>query len=154
MRLAPRVELTQDQHDCLSAWARGRRTPVRLAERARILLLAGAGLTDKDIAAREGCDRRTVARWRRRFLASGLAGIENDAPRPDASRRIPLEKVGRVVDKTRSEPPPNGKRWSTRAMAQAVGLSEASVRRIWRSVGLQPRIEESAPERALRAPTR
>jgi transposase len=154
MRRAPRVALTQDQHDCLLAWARGRRTPVRVAERARILILAGEGLTDKDIAAREGCDRRTVARWRKRFLAHGLAGIENDAPRPETARRIPPEQVVRVVDKTRSEPPPNGKRWSTRAMAQAVGLSEASVRRIWRSVGLQQRLDESPPARVLRVPAR
>ncbi len=140
MRIAVRLVLTDEERLRLERWARGRRTAVRLAERARIVLLAADGLGDKEIAAREACDRRTAARWRKRFATHGLAGIESDAPRPGAGRRISHEKLAHVVDTMRGGPPPGGKRWSTRALARAVGLSEASIRRIWRAQGIAPHL--------------
>ncbi len=136
MRIAVSVLLTEEQRVRLQMWARGRRTPVRLAERARIILLAADGIADKDIAVKENCDRRTVARWRKRFVAQGLAGIERDAPRPEAKRKIPTDKILHIVQKTTQESPPDGARWSTRSMARAVGVSEASVRRIWHAEGI------------------
>jgi transposase len=138
MRIAQSVLLTEGQRAQLQTWARGRRTPVRLTERSRIILLAGEGRGDKEIAAQEGCDRRTVARWRKRFIQHGLNGIERDAPRAEKKRRLPADKVKHIVHKTTQEPPPNGKRWSTRSMARAVGVSEATVRRIWRAEGIVP----------------
>jgi len=138
MKRAPTPHLTADQKQRLSSWANSRLVQVRLAERARIVLLAAEGFSDKDVAAREGCDRRTVALWRRRFIENGLAGIEQDAPRRAAKRRIPLEKIDTVIHLTKSEAPPNGMRWSSRAMAQVVGMSEASIRRIWQTHGIVP----------------
>jgi DNA-binding NarL/FixJ family response regulator len=54
-------------------------------ERARILLLAAAGQQNKDIAAMLSMTPKKVARWRQRFLALGVAGLQKDAPGPDAS---------------------------------------------------------------------
>ena len=50
MRVAPPIELTQQDQQILSAWANGRKTPVRLAERAKIVLLAAEGRQDVEIA--------------------------------------------------------------------------------------------------------
>jgi hypothetical protein len=84
-----------------------------------------------------------LARWRSRFLELGLAGLEKDAARPGRPVLISTAKIQAVVTKTTQELPPNATQWSTRTMADAAGLSEASVRRIWRAHGLKPHVMES-----------
>ena len=82
MRIAPRVVLTEDQERTLHQWARGRSLPTRQVERARVVLLAAAGKQDLEIASAVGISNQKAARWRKRFLEMGLAGLEKDAPRP------------------------------------------------------------------------
>ena len=82
MRIAPRVVLTEDQKRTLHQWARGRSLPTRQVERARVVLLAAAGKQDLEIASAVGISNQKAARWRKRFLEMGLAGLEKDAPRP------------------------------------------------------------------------
>ena len=82
MRIAPRVVLTEDQERTLHQWARGRSLPTRQVERARVVLLAAAGKQDLEIASAVGISNQKAARWRKRFLDMGLAGLEKDAPRP------------------------------------------------------------------------
>lgn len=143
MRVAPQVTLTTEQKAALTAWANGRKTPVRLAERARIVLLAAEGRQDQDIAAALSITPKKTARWRRRFLDKGLPGIEKDAPRPGRTPSIGDDAVAEVIRKTTQETPPNATHWSTRSMSAAVGISDSSVLRIWRSHGLKPHLVES-----------
>jgi len=91
MRVAPKVELTTDQRTTLQSWANGRKTPVRLAERSRIVLFAAEGKRDIDIAASLFITLAKAARWRKRFLLKGLAGLEKDAPRPGRTPAIGKE---------------------------------------------------------------
>src|SRR5687767_11625711 len=99
MRVAATIELTDDERDVLARWARGRSTPVRLAQRAKIVLAAAAGQRNDAIAQELGCTRRTVGVWRTRFLAGRIAGIEKDAPRPGRTRSITAEVVKAILDK-------------------------------------------------------
>lgn len=138
MRSAAPVSLTADQRTHLQAWARGRRVAARLVERSRIVLLAAEGKQDVEIAARLSIPRQKAARWRKRFLARGLAGLEQDAPRAGRPRSITPHKVRQVVAQTTQTVPPDATHWSTRAMARAAGISESSVRRIWKAHGLKP----------------
>jgi transposase len=138
MRIAAPVSLTADQQTQLQAWARGRRVAARLVERSRIVLLAAEGKQDVEIAALLSIPRQKTARWRKRFLEGGLAGLEKDAPRAGRPRSITARKARQVVAKTTQTLPANATHWSTRAMAQAAGISEASVRRIWKAHGLKP----------------
>lgn len=140
MRIAPAVTITEEQARQLQAWARGRSVEVRLAQRARMILLAAQGMTDQAIAVELKVGRRTPARWRQRFLEQGPAGIERDAPRPGRKRQISAAKVRQVIAKTTREAPPQATHWSTRTMAAAAGISEASVRRIWHANGLKPHL--------------
>jgi transposase len=114
-----------------------------VVERARIVLLAASGQQDKEIAVSMGITPKKVARWRRRFLDMGMAGLEKDAPRPGRKRTITPKFRQRVVEMTTRQKPPNATHWSTRAMAEAVGISEASVRRIWHAHGLKPHLVET-----------
>jgi transposase len=143
MRVAPLVELTEDQRQTLQQWSRGRSLPARQVERARVVLLAADGKQDLEIAAEIGISNQKAARWRKRFLRLGLAGLEKDAPRPGRTPTITAAKVKEVVRKTTREKPGNATQWSTRTMAEAAGLSEKSVRRIWHKHGLKPHLSRT-----------
>jgi transposase len=140
MRIACAVTLTEEQEQTLKQWARGRSLPARLVERARLVLLAATGRQDLEIAAELGITNRTAARWRKRFLTAGLAGLEKDAPRAGRTPTITAATVRRVIEKTTQSKPANATHWSTRTMAPEAGISEASVRRIWRANGLKPHL--------------
>lgn len=143
MRIAPAITLHADKQAALEQWARSRSLPARVVERARIVLLAAEGRQDKQIAAEMKITSKKVSRWRSRFLTLGMDGLERDAARPGRSPTITANLVRRVVNMTTRQKPPNATHWSTRSMAAAVGISEASVRRIWRSHGLKPHRVES-----------
>ncbi len=138
MRVARKVVLDGQQVEMLQQRARARSLPARVVERARIILRAAAGLQDKEIAAQLGITAEKAARWRRRFLELGLAALEKDAPRPGRNPKITGAKIREVVDKTVQERPEGNTHWSTRTMAKAAGVSESTVRRIWRAHGLKP----------------
>jgi transposase len=114
-----------------------------MVERARIVLRAAAGKQDKQIARELAITPEKAARWRNRFLDGGLTALEKDAPRPGRTPAITSAIVQQVVEKTTQKKPANATHWSTRSMAQAVGISEASVRRIWHAHGLKPHLVET-----------
>ena len=140
MRTAPPILLNPEQRTALERLARQRSMPARVVERARIVLLAAAAWENKQIAARLGITPEKAARWRKRFLEGGIAALEKDAPRPGRTRTITDHRVKKVVDMTLHEKPAQATHWSTRTMAAAAGISEASVRRIWRAHGLKPHL--------------
>ncbi len=88
MRLAPEVMLTAREQAELSELARPGSGDERLGQRARIVLLAGQGLQNKEIAAQLNIGRVRVARWRERFLRLRCAGIESDMPRRAPAPRV------------------------------------------------------------------
>jgi transposase len=138
MRVARAVHLDPQQKQQLQAAAEGRRVSVRLAERARIVLLAGEGLQDKQIASRLAVNRLTASHWRQCYLAEGYAGLMKDAPR--GGRPRDAGKVQQVLELTTQSKPASATQWSTRSMAAAAGISEATVRRIWKAHGLKPHL--------------
>jgi transposase len=84
--------------------------------------------------------RKKASRWRKRFLRHGLAGLNKDAPRPGRTPTIGPDRVSEIVRKTTQEIPADATHWSTRLMAAAAGVSEASIRRIWHAHGLKPHL--------------
>ena len=143
MRTAPSISLSETELVCLQQWARGRRLPHRQVLRAKMIILAAGGEANKDIAVSLGVSRPTVQLWRERFLALRMAGLEEDAPRSGRKPRIPPSKIKAVVEATLHTSPRNATHWSTRAMATVQGLSEASIRRIWKQHNLKPHLVET-----------
>lgn len=139
-RTAAPITLSTQEQSTLETWARGRSLPLRLVERAGIIQMAAQGKQNQEIARELGVSRPTVQLWRQRFLALRLAGLEKDAPRPGRIPRISTKKVHTVVEATLHSTPPNATHWSTRSMAQAQGLSEATIRRIWKQHNLKPHL--------------
>ncbi len=140
MRVARPVTLNSEQRQVLEQQARARSLPARQVERARIVLRAADGWQDKDIAAELSITPEKAARWRNRFLQGGLAALRKDAPRPGRPRTVLSGKVKQIIEKTTQEKPAAATHWSTRTMAAAVGVSEATVRRIWHAHGLKPHL--------------
>jgi transposase len=103
-------------------------------------LRAANGEQNKQIAMQMGIMPEKAARWRNRFLEGGIAALEKDAPRPGRTRIISDRAVNKVVAMTLRQKPANATHWSTRTMAAAAGISEASVRRIWHAHGLKPHL--------------
>jgi transposase len=137
-RRAPSVLLSAVERALLQSWARARSQAQRLVQRARIILMAADGIENQEIAWRLRISRPTVQLWRQRFLALRTSGLEKDAPRPGRIPRIRGAKIAAIVEATLHTKPPQATHWSTRAMAKAQGVSEATVRRIWRQHHLQP----------------
>lgn len=131
------LKITDEERSELRGWARRPKTAQAMALRARIVLAAAEGWTNTEIADELGVSRPTVGKWRRRFAELGLDGLV-DAPRPGAPRKITDEDVERVIAMTLEQKPRNATHWSTRSMAEATGLSQSAISRIWRAFSLQP----------------
>ena len=139
MRVARSIHLSDDSRRELQAAAGGRTVSVRLALRARMILHAADGRQDKQIAAELHVRRQTVALWRSRFLALGVEGLTQDAPRGGRHRSArSAEKVRAIIARTTQTTPPEATHWSTRSMARAMCTSAATIRRVWREHGLKP----------------
>ena len=143
MRIAPQIVLMDEQRRTLETWSRGRRTPVRLQQRARIVLAAAQGLRNGEIAQQVGVDITTVGRWRRRFAESGIAGIEKDRPRGGRKPEARDAVTARIIELTTQQTPPDATHWSTRTMAKAAGTSQSMVSRVWRAHGLKPHLSRT-----------
>ena len=129
--------LSEDERATLERWARRPKSAQRLALRCRIVLGCATGASNIDVAPELGVTRSTVGKWRSRFVERRLDGL-CDEPRPGVPRSISDEKVEEVVTRTLEEMPADATHWSTRSMAKQVGISPASVGRIWEAFGLQP----------------
>lgn len=137
MHSAPPIFLSSEERSVLAAWARAKSIPQRLVQRARIITKAADGVTNQDIAQQLDISRPTVQLWRERFLALRVTGLEKDAPRSDRIPSIPDRKVRAVVEATLHTKPSNATHWSTRTMAKVQGLSQATIRRIWKQHNLK-----------------
>src|SRR5258706_2789480 len=133
----------------LERMARDRGGPGRVAERARIVLLAGEGRTGPQIAERVGCSEPTVVKWPRQYAEAGLAGLA-DAPRPGGPKTVLTDAVIAEILSATVTPPPKALRdqgithWSSRRLAdwlartRKITVSHDSIVRLWRRFCLQP----------------
>lgn len=135
-----RMRVKSEDRATLESWLRAPTTPQELVMRAKIVLASAAGEAVRPMAKRLGIAVNTVNVWRRRYRADGIAGLRTRA-RSGAPKRITAAKERAVVAAT-MRPPKVATHWSARRLAKQVGLSSASVHRIWQKYGLQPhRIE-------------
>ena len=144
MRVAAEVVLSEADRTRLEKWASRRSAPVRLRERARIVLLAADGLTNKEIAAELGIGANKVGRWRKRYAEAGPAGIEKERLRGGnhggKDSRAQAELRSKVIEATTQTTPADATHWSCRSMARQLGTTHSFVNRVWRSHGLKPHL--------------
>jgi transposase len=128
MPVADRAELTR--------WTRSPSLRAGLVQRARIVLLADAGVGTNEIVSRVGVSKPTVIGWKKRYAESGIAGLDD---RPKPGRPAQIDEVAVVL--ATLEPPPEQlgvTHWSSRLLGEQLGISNVWIAKIWRTWGLAP----------------
>ncbi|MFI5005146.1 MAG: helix-turn-helix domain-containing protein, partial [Solirubrobacterales bacterium] len=139
MRLpTPALTLQKGQREILETVARSRGAAYRDVQRAQALLLAGDGVANTQIAVAVGASATSVKSWREHFAQEGLTAFGAVRAGRGRKPRISPEKVAEIVHATLHTKPPGETHWSCRTMAQAQGVSPATVQRIWAARNIQP----------------
>ncbi len=128
-RHATPIVLTPEEATAVRRWARAGSTEQRLAERARIVLLAAQGQATATIAQTLRTRPARVAKWRTRFARERLAGLR-DAPRPGARRRYDATTERRILAQLDQPPPRGHATWTGALVAQA--LSDVPADQVWK----------------------
>lgn len=130
--------MTESQRLTLARVARSRTAAHREVQRAKVLLAAADGVANTANASSNGVTAVTVRAWRTAFEVDGLAGWGKVAPGRGRKASIAPEVVARIVELTNTSRPKGHTHWSCRTMAAEVGVSPATVQRIWSELGLKP----------------
>ena len=138
MRTSKRINVNHEGRVRLNQVVRNGNTPQKVALRVRIVMLSAGGSSTGEIMRQLGTTTPTITRWRDRYETDGIPGLLKDRSRPGRKRRIEEAKVREVVERTLQEKPSHATHWSTRSLAAVVGLSPASIQRIWKAYGLKP----------------
>jgi transposase len=135
-RTASALVLRDGDRSRLEALLRSATVPAGVAQRARIVLLAADGTANYEIAERVGVTRPTVNLWRRRYAEQGLAGLDGVRP-PGRPRSVDRAKV---VAATLTPPPKSlgVTHWSSRLLADQLGIEHSTVASIWKEYGVRP----------------
>jgi transposase len=139
MSVAAPLGLREGDRYRLEALVRSTSVRAGLATRARIVLLAADGLSNAEIARRTGTTRPTVLGWRNRYASGGIAALD-DQPRSGRPRRVDEIEVVVATLANNGVPPERlgVTHWSARLLGRELGISFATVARIWRKWDIQP----------------
>jgi len=139
MAAAASLILREGDRGRLEALARSASARPALAQRARIVLMSAEGLTNTEIARRTGATRPTVINWRNRYASGGISAL-GDLPRPGRPPAVDELEVVATTLADGGRPPAHlgASQWSSRLLGQHLGISFATVSRIWRKWGIQP----------------
>ena len=143
MSFAPALVLREGDRRKLADLARLPSVPSGLAKRARMVLLAADGIPNAEIARTVGVSRPTVIGWRDRYARGGIRALDDE---PRSGRPPEIDEADVVVATLADGGKPPARlgitHWSARFLAAELGISFASVARIWRKWKIAPhRIE-------------
>jgi transposase len=140
MTAAAALDTSDGQRAALRSIAKSRTAAVREVQRARVLLLAADGVANSRIAEQVGVTPTTVRAWRARFAEEGLAKLGKVRSGRGRKSIIAQETIEQIVELTRNSKPAGHTHWSCRTMAAQVGVSPATVQRVWAARGLKPHL--------------
>ncbi len=134
-RMAPLVELSDEDYQTLLGWTRSGTTEHRMAFRARIILAAWRGQVSRDIARTLNTREATVSKWRRRFHQAGLSGLA-DRPRSGKPARYSGATVRGILSCLDEAPPAGYATWSGPLIAQKLNIGVDYVWQVLRKQGI------------------
>jgi transposase len=132
------IIISKRDRELMNEFLRGGNTPQKVVFRITIILGAAEGIANAKLARDLRTTRSSVLKWRARYLSLGLEGLLEDAPRSGRKKAITPEKEAAIVQATLKTKPLQATHWSTRTMAEAQGVSDTTVHRIWKMHRLQP----------------
>jgi transposase len=130
------LTLSDDDRATLEYWTRCSTVSAGHQERARIVLAIADGAGPSATSRVLGVSRPTVIKWRDRFAARGLAGLD-DEPRSGRPKTI---DDAQIIAATLEAPPESlaVTHWSSRLLGRHLGIGDATVARAWRAYRVQP----------------
>ncbi|HEX3375074.1 MAG TPA: IS630 family transposase [Edaphobacter sp.] len=131
------VLLNEEQQMELSRIAQSRSLPAGYVFRAKLILMLAEGASFGTIKQRLGTTAPTIIRWKQRFVAAGLDGLDTSHPGQQASVLTPKLRA-RILSATRRQPKDGSTHWSCRKLAAELGVSKDAVHRVWKEAGLKP----------------
>jgi transposase len=131
------ITLTNTEFDFLTQTARSRTVRAEDARRARLILLLAEGDSWDEVCDKLDCARGFIARWRKRFLDERLAGMYS-RHRGQTAKRLTPQLEARILKATQKDPTDGSTHWSTRRLAETLGISHMMVARVWKKHGLKP----------------
>jgi transposase len=131
------VILDEEQQLELSRIAQSRSLPAGYVFRAKLILMLAEGASFSAIKQRLGTTAPTIIRWKRRFVADGLDGLDTSHPGQPASVLTPKLRA-RILSATRRQPKDGSTHWSCRKLAAELDVSKDAVHRVWKEAGLKP----------------
>src|SRR6202162_5678557 len=137
MATGSEILLSQQQHSELSSIAQSRTLPAGYVFRAKLILMLAEGASFSTIKQQLQTTAPTIIRWKQRFLASGIDGLDTCHPGQTATVLTPALRA-RILSATRKKPSDGSTHWSCRKLAAALGISKDAVHRVWREAGLKP----------------
>ncbi len=140
MTPAAALVVSDGQREALEVIAKSQTAPFRQVQRARVLLLAADGVANARIADQVGITVTTARAWRSRFAEEGLAKLGKVRAGRGRKSTIPQAKIDEIVELTQHCKPAGQTHWSCRTMAARVGVSPATVQRVWAARGLKPHL--------------
>src|SRR6202521_5726328 len=129
--------LTEDQQSELSAISLSRSLPAGYVFRAKLILMLAEGASFNTIKQRLQTTAPTIIRWKQRFLAAGLDGLDTCHPGQAATVLTPALRA-RILSAARKKPGDGSTHWSCRKLATVLGVSKDAVHRVWKEAGLKP----------------
>ena len=146
MNSAVAIHLTPQEQTVLKKNVRSRKTPIRLIERSKIILLAAEGLSNIEIAEQLGISAHKVGRWRNRYAEFGFSGIEKELPRggnQGGKKTADQTRLrSKIIQVTTQSKPKGATHWSTRTLAKELGTTHSFVNRVWQDSGLKPHLTQ------------
>lgn len=141
MRLDPLV-LRDGDRDVLEARVRARTYEARVQQRARIVLMAADGVSNRAIGEMVGMHYNQVGIWRKRYVTFGLGGLDDES-RPGRPVVYGHDDVLKMVHLVTTDPPVGWERWTCeqvalRMSAEGVPISASQVWRIFDGLDLKP----------------
>src|SRR6266545_2578667 len=131
------LTLTTDERAELERRLRSLKIRAEDARRARVILMLADGASYSTIEATVPCFRDYINRWRKRFVAKRLDGLQ-PRYRGQPPTVLTPKMEARVLEKTRQAPPDGSTHWSTRKLGRLLKIHHNLVGKAWRRAGLQP----------------
>ncbi|MDQ3518215.1 MAG: IS630 family transposase [Gemmatimonadota bacterium] len=132
------LTLTATDRADLDRLVRTRSTPAGIARRAHCILALAEGASYAAVRDRLRVTDGFIARWKRRYEEGGVLALA-DAPRAGRQdHRLKPNVEARILRLTQEPPPAPLTHWTSRRLAKRVGVSYATVLRVWQRAGLKP----------------
>jgi len=133
----PNLTLSQTQRAELTEIAQSRSLPAGYVFRAKLILLLAEGVSYDQIKRRLQTTAPTISRWKQRFLARGIDGLDTRHPGQKPTVLTAALRA-KILAATRHKPADGSTHWSCRKLARRLGISKDAVHRVWKEAGLKP----------------